>query len=198
MADGAAPLVLASGSAARRALLLAAGLRFTVRPPGIDEAALKQAMRGATAEAAALALAAAKARQVDAPGALVIGADQVLACDGEWFDKPGDADGAMEQLLRLRGRTHVLATAVSCWRDGAAVWEEVAQPRLAMRAFTNRFLEAYLAQEGAACWECVGGYRFEGLGVHLFERVEGEQAAILGLPMLALLGFLRRSGIVLG
>ncbi len=192
-------LVLASGSAARRALLTAAGLRFTVIPADIDEGAVKHAMRrdGAPAEAAALALAAAKAQAVVAPGALVIGADQILVCNGEWYDKPGDADGVMEHLLRLRGQTHTLVTAVCCWRDGAALWQDCARCDLTMRDFSMDFLEAYLAQEAEAYRDCVGGYRLEGLGQHLFARVEGEYAAILGLPMLSLLAFLRQYGVLL-
>jgi septum formation protein len=199
MAPGAPSLILASGSAARRALLQAAGLRFTAQPAPIDEAGIKRAMRaeGATPDATALALATAKARHIDAPGAVVIGADQMLVCDGAWFDKPADMDDVLEHLLQLRGQTHVLVTAVTCWQDGALLWEHVARPVLTMRPFSNGFLEAYLALEGEACLDCVGAYRFEGAGLHLFERVEGEQAAILGLPLLPLLGFLRRHGVVL-
>ena len=199
MAPGAPKLILASGSPARRALLQAAGLRFTVCPAAVDEAAIKDAMRakGASPDAAALALATAKARAIDAPGAVVIGADQMLVCRGEWFDKPGDADTLMEHLVRLRGQTHRLVTAVTCWQDGAPLWHHAASPALTMRPFSDGFIEAYIAAEGAACAACVGGYRFEAAGVHLFERVEGEHAAILGLPLLPLLGFLRQHGVVL-
>ena len=165
----------------------------------VDEGAIKKAMRAeaATAEMVAFALAGAKARAVHAPGAVVIGADQILVCDGAWFDKPGDVDGVMEHLLRLRGRTHRLVTAVSCWRDGALLWQELACPVLTMRDFSPAFLEAYLVHEAEACTGCVGGYRFEGLGRHLFTEVAGEQAAILGLPMLGLLGFLRVAEVLL-
>jgi septum formation protein len=192
-------LVLASGSAARRALLTAAGLRFTVQAAAVDESAVKHVMQadGATPDSVAMALAAAKARSVTVPGALVIGADQILVCNGEWYDKPGDVDGVMEHLLRLRGQTHTLLTAVTCWRDGAAVWQHNASCDLTMRDFSMEFLEAYLAQEGDACGQCVGGYRLEGLGLHLFARVEGEHAAILGLPMLPLLSFFRQCGVLL-
>jgi septum formation protein len=199
MAPGAPPLVLASGSAARRALLQTAGLRFTAQPAPVDEAGIKRTMQAddVTPDAVALALATAKARHVDVPGAVVIGADQILVCNGEWFDKPADMDDVLEHLLRLRGQTHVLVTAVTCWQDGAPLWQHVAHPVLTMRAFSNGFIEAYLAAEGEACLDCVGAYRFEGAGMHLFERVQGEHAAILGLPMLPLLGFLRRHGVVL-
>jgi septum formation protein len=192
-------LVLASASAARHALMQAAGLRFTVRATALDESAVKHAMQsdGAAPDAVALALAAAKAGAVTAPGAVVIGADQILVCHGEWFNKPGDLDAVMEHLLRLRGRTHTLVTAVCCWRDGEALWHDVSSAELTMRPFSNAFLEAYLAQDGEACRHCVGGYRFEGLGMHLFERVAGDHAAILGLPMLPLLAFLRQYGVLL-
>ena len=189
-------LVLASASVARRQLMEAAGLRFTVQPGTLNESAVKHMMQGdgATPDAVALALAAAKARAVNAPGAVVIGADQILVCAGEWYDKPGDVDAVMEHLLRLRGRTHTLVTALCCWRDGEQLWQHVSHAELTMRSFSNAFLEAYLEQDGEACRDCVGGYRLEGVGLHLFERVEGEHAAILGLPMLPLLGFLRQIG----
>ncbi|HEX4261546.1 MAG TPA: Maf family protein [Acetobacteraceae bacterium] len=197
---GAPALVLASGSAARRALLEAAGLRFAVQPVAIDEAALRETVQaeGGGAEEAALLLAGMKAARgsAGAGDGLVIGADQILACDGAWFGKPADRYAAADQLRALRGRTHSLATAVACWRGGAEVWRHVASPRLSMRRFSDAFLDAYLAAEGAAVLGSVGCYRIEGLGVHLFDAVEGEHAAILGLPMLALLGFLRQHGVV--
>lgn len=197
-ADGPA-LVLASRSPARRALLEAAGLRFTVQASAVDEDTIKQAMQadGAPPNKAALALAAAKAQAIDAPGAVVIGADQILVCNDQWFDKPDDLDSVMEHLLQLRGQTHVLVTAVCCWRDGAPLWQDCVQSSLTMRPFSTEFLGAYLEQDGEACRECVGGYRYEGAGMHLFDRVEGEHAAILGLPMLGLLSFLRHYGVLL-
>jgi septum formation protein len=199
MRPDAPPLVLASGSATRRALMEAAGLRFEVRNAGVDEAAIKQALRseGATAADAAMALATAKARRVQSPGAIVIGADQLLVCDDAWFDKPADLAAARAQLVQLRGRRHVLVTAVTCWRDGGCIWHHVARPSLTMRAVSDAFLDLYLAAEGEACLSSVGAYRLEGLGVQLFDHVEGEHAAILGLPLLALLGFLRQHGVVM-
>ncbi len=198
MAPGALPVVLASGSAARQAVLAAAGVRFRVQVAAVDEAAIRGAMRAAgQAQSAALALANAKARHVADPDALVIGADQMLVCGERWFDKPADLAAAREQLAALRGRAHELVTAVACWRGGQAVWQHVARPRLVMRSFSDVLLDAYLAQEGAACLACVGAYRLEGLGLHLFERVEGEHAAVLGLPMLPLLEFLRKAGVLI-
>ncbi len=194
-------LILASASASRRAVLQAAGLTFTIQPAHIDEADVKRTAKadGASAEAAALLLAELKARRVALrdPEALVIGADQILVCGDEWFDKPGDSAAAAAQLRALRGRTHALATAVLCQQDGQRVWHHVANPRLTMRRFSDAFLDAYLAAEGDEVTTTVGAYRLEGRGVHLFERVEGEHAAILGLPLLELLGFLRQRGVLM-
>jgi len=194
-------LVLASASAARRALLAGAGLRFEAVAAAVDEAAIKEA---AQAEAippadAALMLADAKAERIARrdPEALVIGCDQLLVCDGQWFDKPTDPAAARAQLRRLRGRRHELVTAVVCHRYGRRIWQHVALPRLWMRNFSEAFLEAYLVAEGERVTQSVGGYRLEGPGVQLFARIEGEYAAILGLPLLPLLGFLRDHGVLL-
>ena len=202
MAPGAPPLILASGSAARQALLASAGLRFRVQPAAVDEAAIRSRLRDAGApDGGALALATAKAekvaRQLAIRGALVIGADQMLVCEQHWFDKPAGIAAARAQLLALRGRRHELVTAVACWQDGQEVWHHVARPSLVMRRFSDSFLHAYLAAEGASCLQSVGAYRLEGPGVHLFERICGEHAAVLGLPMLALLAFLRDRGVLL-
>jgi septum formation protein len=155
-------------------------------------------MRGGSAENAALLLAELKAGQISLlePDAVVIGADQILVCGDEWFDKPVDAATAADQLRVLRGRTHTLATAVVCWQGGHPLWQHVARPCLTMRQFSDTFLAAYLGAEGGEVTTTVGAYRLEGRGVHLFERIEGEHSAILGLPLLALLAFLRRHGVV--
>ncbi len=193
-------LVLASASASRRALLSAAGLVFDARPAAVDEAAVKQAVRakGAGVEEAALLLAELKAQRVSQrdPDALVIGADQILVCDDIWFDKPASAGQAREHLRALRGRAHVLVTAVVCQRGEECVWHHLAHPKLTMRPFSDTFLEAYLAAEAAHVTDTVGAYRLEGRGIHLFDRIEGEYAAILGLPLLPLLGFLRQHGVL--
>lgn len=198
MAPDAPPVILASGSAARRMLLQAAGITFTVRPAAVDETAIKAAMRtsGADAGEAAMALADAKAARVRDEAALVIGADQLLVCDGAWFDKPPDLPTARAQLLQLRGRRHELATAVTCWRGGRPVWHHLAHPALTMRAFSDEFLDAYLAAEGEVLLSSVGGYRLEGPGAQLFDAAEGDHAAVLGLPLLPLLGFLRQHGVL--
>ena len=204
---GTARLVLASSSATRRTLLERAGLAFEAIPAAVDEAALKEAAQseGIPPADAALILAEAKAERVGRrmPEALVIGCDQLLVCrmdDGfeRWFDKPAGMDAARAQLLALRGRTHRLVTATVAWRGGERIWQDVSTPRLTMREFSEAFLDAYLAAEGEVLLGSVGGYRLEALGVHLFSRVEGEHSAILGLPMLPLLGFLRGHGVVQG
>jgi septum formation protein len=191
-------LVLASASAPRRSLLESAGLRFATRPADIDEAEVKNAARtaGHGPSAAALSLARLKAATVAAPDAMVIGCDQILTCDGAWFDKPATMEEARSHLLALRGRSHTLHTATVCLRDGEAVWEHVERPLLAMRSFTMPFLDRYLAAEGEALLGSVGAYRLEGLGVQLFDSVDGSHSAILGLPLLPLLGFLRECGII--
>jgi septum formation protein len=193
------PLVRASQSAARAAVLRGAGVAFEARPARVDEAAVKAAGKaeGASAEDVAFVLASMKAERVRAPGQLVVGADQLLVCGDEWFDKPDSVEAARRQLLLLRGRTHQLVTAVVCMKDGSEIWRHVARPVLAMRSFSDAFLDAYLAAEGERVTESVGGYRLEGPGAQLFDRVEGEFAAILGLPLLPLLGFLRQHGVLL-
>jgi septum formation protein len=194
------PLILASSSTSRQAVLLAAGLTFATRPAQVDEGPIKQAARAgsANAEDTALLLAELKAREIALrePAALVIGADQILVCNDEWFDKPSDPAGAAAQLRALRGRTHVLVTAVLCQQGDQRLWHHVARPRLTMRRFSDGFLEAYLAAEGEDVTTTVGAYRLEGRGVQLFDCVEGEHAAVLGMPLLDLLGFMRQHGLL--
>lgn len=194
-------VILASGSTTRRALLDAAGVRFAVRAADVDEAALKRTARaeGDTAEQAALRLAEAKAASVaaDAPQALVIGADQILVCGAVWYDKPADLSAARAQLLTLRGRTHGLGTGVVCFQGGQPVWRHVETPRLTLRDFSPEFLDAYVALEGDHILGSVGAYRLEGPGVQLFAEVQGDHSAILGLPLLPLLAFLRSAGVLL-
>lgn len=193
--------VLASGSAARRDLLRRTGIDFAVAVAAIDEAAVKHAARasGESAADAALILARMKACRIAhrEPEALIIAADQILVCGDMWFDKPVDTAHAREQLRALRGRTHSLATAVVCQRGDRQVWQYVTQPQMTMRYFSDAFLEAYLEAEGEAVMSSVGGYRLEALGVQLFERIEGDHAAILGLPLLPLLSFLRQHGVLM-
>jgi len=195
-------LVLASASASRRALLQAAGLRFQAVPAAVDEASLKEAAlaEGLPARDTAVLLADAKARAVARrrPEALVIGSDQLMVCEGRWFDKPADMVGAAAHLRALSGRTHQLVNGTVAWRGGQRIWQNAAVATLTVRVLGEAFIEAYLAAEGAALLATVGAYRMEGPGIHLFTAVDGEHSTILGLPMLPLLGFLRQQGVLTG
>lgn len=191
-------LVLASASAARRRLLEAAGLAFEIDLPRADEEAAKASFRAAGMKPRDQAVALAELKAVSVSrrrGGLVIGADQMLACEDETYDKPKNVADARAQLLRLRGRTHELITAVVAARDGEAIWRHVETPRLSMRNFSDSFLDAYLARVGADALSSVGAYQLEGLGAQLFDRFEGDYFSVLGLPLLPLLAFLRAHGI---
>ena len=189
------PIILASQSPYRAGLLVNAGLRFTALPAFIDEAATKRRAQaeGWTPEGCALSLARQKAAKIAAEhkDAFVIGADQLLICGNDWFDKPRDVDEARSHLQRLRGRTHVLVTAVVAMHRGTEVWNHVARPKLTMRDFSDRFLETYLAVEAEYLTTTVGAYRLEGHGIHLFETIEGDHSSIIVLPLLPLLRHLR-------
>lgn len=191
-------VILASASPARSRLLGSAGLAVRIEPAAIDERAIKQALRaeGREASCCVLALAEAKARRVAARNNsfLVIGADQILVCGDVWFDKPGDLAEARAQLEALRGRTHELVTAVCAVQGDNLMWDAVSRPRLTLREFSDEFLDEYVATEGEDILGCVGAYRLEGRGVQLFARIEGDHFAILGLPLMELLGFLRSRG----
>jgi septum formation protein len=191
-------LILASASAARKRLLADAGVAAEIDPADIDESAIKDECRRnhrSSGECAAR-LAEAKARTVAARhrGSLVLGADQLLDCDGEWFDKPRDRAEARNQLQRLRGRSHELVTAATMVRDNERLWQATVRPRVTMRAFSDAFLDRYLDTMGEPVLKTVGGYELEGLGAQLIEKVEGDYFAILGLPLLLLLHFLRSAG----
>jgi septum formation protein len=128
----------------------------------------------------------------------VIGCDQILVCDNVWYDKPADLAAARRQLLALRGRPHVLETATVVLRDGVEIWRHLASPKLTIRDFSEAFLDIYLAAEGERVLGSVGAYRLEGPGIQLFEAIEGDHIAILGLPLLPLLGFLRGCDMIPG
>jgi septum formation protein len=190
------PLVLASKSAIRHALLRDAGVPVEVQPADIDERTIEQRSLARDAGELAALLAREKARTIAArlPGRLVLGADQTLALGERRFSKPGDRTGARAQLAALRGRTHELHTAVALMRESTIVFEHREVARLTMRAFSDSFLESYLDAEGAAVTASVGGYQLERIGIQLFERIEGEHFVILGLPLVALLQYLRQAG----
>jgi septum formation protein len=192
------PLVLASKSSVRRAMLEAAGRPLVVHPADVDERAVEQDA-GGDAEAVAALLAREKARAVatQLPGRLIVGADQTLALGDRRFSKPIDRVDARDQLQALRGRTHSLHSAVAVVRGTDRLFECTDTARLTMRAFSDSFIEAYLDVTAGAATTSVGGYQLERTGVQLFERVEGDHFTVLGLPLLPLLHFLRSAGALL-
>lgn len=201
-ANGHDRLILASASAVRAQLLRAAGLSFSVEPSTLDEAAMREAMRADEGEVdpqdVAELLARAKAEDVSArnPGATVIAADQVLALDGRIFTKPETIEAARAQLLDLRGKTHLLHSAVVVAQDGTVDWVRVETAEITMRAFSATFLGRYMAMAGPQVLASVGCYQLEGPGIQLIERISGDYFTVLGLPMFALLGELRDRGMV--
>jgi septum formation protein len=200
-APGGPPVILASGSRARAELLAAAGVPFTAVPALVDEAGLRDALRGegVQAEEAAVAIAEMKAAHVAArapEAAIVLGSDQLLDLDGDWLEKPANRKAAKGQLTRLRGRRHRLISAVVAFRGGSRVWHDVDRATLTLRPFSDPFLDHYLDAAGDAVLGCVGAYQLEGLGAQLMARVDGAQATVLGMPLLPLLQFLRDQGVL--
>lgn len=195
-------LILASGSAARKNMLSAAGLAFEIIPADIDEDDIRSLMLsesdGVEAADIAVALSAAKALSVarSNPGALVIGSDQVLALGRRMFSKAASIADATDTLDRLRGRTHELVSAVALAFGNAVVWQTFDSAQLTMRRFSDAFLASYLNDAGDSVLRSVGCYELEGKGVQLFERVEGDYFTILGMPLLPLLAELRAQGVV--
>jgi len=193
-------LVLASASAIRRTMLINAGLTVTVDPAQIDEQAVKAELRAhqSPVETVAIELAVRKAKSVAGrhPGALVIGADQILDAAGEWLDKPADRVAAARQLASLSGRTHRLISGVAVVAGGQEVWRMADAVTLHMRTLTPAFIETYLDRVGGAALTSVGAYQLEGLGAQLFRRIDGDYFTVLGLPLLPLLAFLRERGII--
>jgi septum formation protein len=201
MTDPVREVVLASASPVRRLLLENAGLAVRLDPADLDEIALReQHVRRGSVDSAALAgeLARAKAEKVSRRhgSRWVIGADQVLRCEAAILAKPADMSEAREQLRRLRGRSHELTSAVAVARNGRTEWQTMDTARLTMRAVSDAFLDAYLAAIGPEVTQTVGGYKIEGRGLQLFERLEGDYFTILGLPLLPLLAYLRDKGIL--
>ena len=198
--DGAPRVVLASASAPRRMLLENAGLVFTVEPAQVDEEQVRQSLvaEGASTPQMAETLAELKALKVARrhPGALVIGADQMLDCAGRRFDKPRDRAEAKSHLQALSGQRHSLISAACVARDGARIWHLTARAELTMRPLGEAFIEAYLDAIGPKAMASVGVYQLEGLGAQLFSEIEGDYFTILGLPLLALLDFLRAHRVI--
>jgi septum formation protein len=190
---GQLPLILASQSRARQLLLANAGIDFESVPAEIDERAVQQASGRTSAGDIAALLASEKARSVSMrrPGQFVVGADQTLVLGKDLFSKPADRTQAAEQLRMLAGRSHELHSAVAVARDGEISFEAVSKAAMTMRRLNQAEIEAYLTEAGEAVTSSVGAYQLEGIGVHLFERIEGDHFTILGLPLLQLLAFLR-------
>ena len=204
MTEAATPrVILASASRTRRSMLSAAGLVFEVVPSGVDERAIWNAMAvdSPAIDAADLAdmLARAKAEDVSRrrPDALVVGADQVLDLDGDVLTKAPDLDAVRDTLLRLRGRTHALHSAVAVAEQGEATWAFADTAHLTMRQFSPEFLGQYLARVGSVALESLGGYQIEGLGIQLFEQIDGDFFTVLGVPLLPLLEELRSRGVIM-
>lgn len=188
-------LILASGSAIRAAILRNAGVAFRAVTPAIDEEALKQAHAGEDLERLATTLAEAKALSVASPGDFILGSDQILEFEGRAFDKAKTIDEARQRLAVLAGRTHTLINAAVIAKDGEVVFRHLARPRLQMRALGEFEIDAYLEKAGDAVLESVGCYQLEALGAGLFERIEGDYFAVLGLALFPLIGFLRDHGL---
>jgi septum formation protein len=195
---GKDPLILASQSGARKMLLANAGISFEAVPADIDERSVqKNSGLSAPGEIAGL-LAREKACFVSSknPGRYVVGADQTLALGNRLFSKPAGRAQAADQLRLLAGGTHELHSAVAVARNGKIVFSDVSVARMTMRRLDESAIEAYLDQAGQAVTTSVGAYQLEGLGVHLFERIEGDHFTILGLPLLPLLAFMRGEGLL--
>ncbi|WEK40816.1 MAG: Maf family protein [Candidatus Brevundimonas colombiensis] len=198
MSDTAQPLILASKSAARRAMLENAGVAFNVRVAGVDEDAIKAVSGDLDPAALAVRLAEAKALAVSRYDAdvWVLGSDQTLAFDGGLVSKARSLDEARDRLKTMRGRSHQLHSGAALATRGQIVWSGVDTVEMRMRDFSDAFLDAYLAAEGAALLSCVGSYRLEGLGAQLFEGVDGDYFTVLGLPLWPVLAELRRAGVL--
>jgi len=192
------PIVLASQSQSRRALLAGAGVAFDTAASDVDEATIKDQCKAAGKDVAATALELARAKaavvQQSFPDALVIGADQMLEFEGEWFDKPVDMAAARRQLSVFAGKTHVLHSALIVLGPDGEAWRHVEPARITMRPFSDAFLDEYLDTVGEDVMKSVGGYFMEGPGVQMFDRVDGDFFTVLGLPMTPLLAALRDLG----
>lgn len=192
-------LILASTSAARRAMLTGAGVIFEAVAPGVDEAAAKDQLlaKDASPQKVAEMLAAMKAVEVsEREDALVIGADQTLDLEGELIGKARDVEAARYRLYQLRGRSHRLHSAVVVAQAGQPLWRTTDTATLEMRVFSEDFLDSYLARNGERVLGSVGCYQLEGEGAQLFDSVQGDYFTILGMPLLPLLDFLRREGVL--
>jgi septum formation protein len=190
-------IILASQSPARAALLRRAGIAFETRNPDFDEDEAKEQFTATDAKTLALFLARGKAASVSRlfTAACVIGADQTLRCQNTLYDKPGNMQAARAQLLSLRGKTHVLTSAVCCYRSGLCTWSHCEEAFITFRDFSDAALDTYLHEAGDGITSSVGAYHYEGAGVRLMANVRGSDHVILGLPLLPLLAYLRSEGL---
>lgn len=188
-------LILASGSAIRATILNHAGVPFVQKKPNVDEAAIKAASADANIEQTALRIAEPKALAITANSDdYVLGADQILEYRGKAFDKAQSLEEARTRLLTLQGNTHSLVNAIAVARDGEIIWRHLDRADLVMRALTETEIDAYLKEAGESVLASVGAYQVEGLGARLFERIDGDYFAVLGLSLFPLLGFLKEAG----
>ena len=175
-------------------MLEAAGVPFRAQPADVDERLIEAGMAGNDPKAVAIALATAKASAVDAPGALALGSDSLVVVEGHRFDKPVSRQDAADHLRFFSGRVMELHSAAALVRDGRVLWQEASLARLFVRELTDTFIEHYLDAEWPHVAHCVGVFRIEAMGVQLFERIEGDHFTVLGMPLLAVLGALRKLG----
>ena len=189
-------IVLASKSASRRAMLDAAGVAYRVHPANIDERAVEAKHEGADPGSVSVSLSVAKAQAVSTaePGALVLGSDSLIVCDGQRFDKPADREAAVAHLRFFSGKVMQLHSAAALVRDGQPIWQADAMAALHVRDLSDEFIETYLDAEWPEVAGCVGVFRIEALGVQLFDQIEGDQFTVLGMPLLPVLGALRSYG----
>ena len=192
-------IILASGSASRRALLAGAGITALNIKPNVDEESARASFRSENMPVRdqAMQLAGMKAVKISrAEPGLVIGGDQMLNLEGTAFDKPIGMDGARKHLLAMSGKTHVLETAIVVAENGMPVWRYLARPKLTMRPLSEEFIDKYLEETGEIILDTVGAYQLEGLGAQLFSHIEGDYFTILGLPLLPLLDYFRTRGVL--
>lgn len=193
-------VILASSSRTRRQMLEQAGVAVEAVAPRVDEEEIRESMVAVGADGAAVAevLAERKAAYVSRrrPRDLVIGADQVLECDGRIYSKPADREAARRQLLELRGREHALISCACAFRGEERLWHQLDRARLTMRPCSEAFIDAYLDAVGDIALEGPGAYRVEGIGAQLFSRIAGNHFTILGLPLIPLLDYLRLQGML--